>query len=292
MTSLLSVVIPSRNELFLNKTVIDILSKAVEDIEVIVVLEGYWSEIIDDKRVHYIHFTNPRGMRQAINAGVAIAKGDFIMKTDAHCMFEKGFDVILKADCEDDWVVIPRRKRLEPESWTLRDVEKPDVDYMFLTYPNEDPSWGGREFSGREWREKNDDKALREVLIDDCMSFQGSCWFMRRTYFDYLELMDFETYGGFWKEAQEIGFKAWLSGGRVVVNKKTWYAHLHKGKQYGRGYSLNKEGNSDHNKNIQKWMTQKSWHKQIYPMAYLIRKFPGCPMWTPERIKEADYELN
>ena len=32
-----------------------------------------------------------------------------------------------------------------------------------------------------------------------------------------------------YQETQELGMKIWLSGGRVVRNKNTWYAHLHKG---------------------------------------------------------------
>jgi len=289
----ISLIIPSRGERFLHKTIKDILEKATQEVEVIAVLDGYWppyNEMLSDDRVHYIHYSESIGMRGAINAGVAMAKGKYILKTDGHCMFAKGFDEVLKADHQEDWVQIPRRKRLEPEAWTLRDVEKPDMDYMFLTYPNEDPEWGGREFSGREWREKNQDPALKSILIDDAMSFQGSAWFMTREYFYWLELMDEQSYGSFWKEAQEIGFKCWLSGGRVVRNKKTWYAHLHKGKKYGRGYRLNKGGNEIHQQNIEKWMNQKAWHKQIHPMSYLIEKFPGCPMWTPERIKEAQWK--
>lgn len=288
----LSCIIPARNEKFLSKTIKDILAKAVRPIEVIAVLEEYWPDIIDDPRVHYIHFTKSRGMRGAINAGVALARSKHILKCDGHVMFERGFDDIMISDSHKDWVQIPRRKRLEPETWTLLDVGKPDVDYMFLTYPNDDYEWGGREFSGREWREKNRNPELKANLIDDCMSFQGSCWFMEKDYFNYLELMDDQTYGPFWKEAQEIGFKTWLSGGRVVVNKKTWYAHLHKGKKYGRGYNLDKAGVSEANANVTKWLTQKMWSKQKYPMSYLIKKFPDAPMWTPERIEECTYELN
>lgn len=293
MNTLLSVVIPSRNEQFLKKTILDLLEKATQEIEVIAVLDGYWpatEDIIQDDRVHYIHFSSVIGMRGCINAGVAMAKGKYILKTDGHCMFAPGFDEVLKSDHQDDWVQIPRRKRLEPETWTLRDVEKPDMDYMFLTYPNDDTDWGGREFSGREWREKNRDQELKKVLIDDAMSFQGSAWFMTKEYFEWLELMDEQSYGSFWKEAQEIGFKCWLSGGRVVRNKKTWYAHLHKGKKYGRGYRLDKSGNDEHRQNIERWLNEKMWHKQKYPMSYLIRKFPDCPMWTEERIKEAEWK--
>ncbi len=88
--TLLSIVIPSRNEKYLKQTIKDLLSKATGDIEIIAVLDGCWSDIVENERVHYIHFTESQGMRGAINAGVAVAKGKYIMKTDGHCMFDKG----------------------------------------------------------------------------------------------------------------------------------------------------------------------------------------------------------
>lgn len=286
MKGLISVIIPSRNERFLYKTIKDLLTKATEEIEIIPILDGYWlspKEIVDDPRVKYIHFSKSRGMRNAINSGARIAKGEFLMKLDAHCMLKEGFDEILKADCKDDWVVIPKRKRLEPETWTLRDVKKPDMDYMFLTYPNSDEAWGGREFSGREWREKNSDPELKAKLIDDAMSFQGSCWFMKKKYFDWLELMDEDNYGKFYKEAQEIGLKCWLSGGRVIRNKKTWYAHLHKGKKYGRGYHLSK--GQDCNVYMRRWLRGKVWHKQKYKLRHLIEHFWPVPTWPEDYLE-------
>lgn len=296
MSSLTTVVIPSRNEQFLKRTIEDLLEKATQDIEIIAVLDGDWfynGEFVDDKRVHYIHFTESKGMRAAINAGVSLARGEYILKTDGHCMFDYGFDEKLKVDCKSDWVVIPRRYPLDPVNWKIqeRTDNKYPIDYMFLTFTNDDKEWGGRELSGREWREKNNSKELEGVLIDDALSFQGSCWFMKKSYFEFLELMDEDSYGGFWKEAQEIGFKAWLSGGRVVRNKKTWYAHLHKGKKFGRGYRLNKSGNDQHRKNVEAWLDRKVWHKQIYPFSYMIERFNGVPMCTPERIESVRYKV-
>lgn len=291
-----SVVIPARNEQFLTKTIKDLLEKAVEDIEIIAVLDGYWPEpdqIVIDSRVHYLNFGESRGMREAINQGVAIATGEYILKSDGHCMFAPGFDKALKADCKDDWVVVPTRKRLEPESWTLRDVEKPDMDYMFLTYPMDHDigSFGGPSLQGREWREKNDDKELKKKKIDDLMSFQGSAWFMKRDYFYWLELMDSKTYGDFAKEAQEIGLKCWLSGGRVVRNKNTWYAHLHKGKKYGRGYFLSKSEFGKGTVAINQWMNTRFWHKQRRNIKWLINHFSPVPTWPKEFWNRQDESL-
>lgn len=266
MNRVVSVVIPSRNEIFLSKTIKDLLEKASGEIEIIPVLDGYWpaaDELINDKRVHYLHFSDSRGMRNAINAGVAISQGDYIFKLDAHCMVDKGYDEALKADCESSWVVVPRRLALNPHKWELiTNNPKYPVDYMFLS----------NDFHGEVWTEKNQDKSLKDILIDDLMSFQGSAWFMQKSYFNELELMDEDSYGTFPYEAQEIGLKAWLSGGRVVVNKKTWYAHWHKTSADGRGYSLDKSQVDKGTAHMQKWHG-KCWHKQTLSLSWLFNKF-------------------
>ncbi len=268
---MVSVIIPSRNERFTTKTVQDLLNKATGEIEIIVVLDGWWlpvDEIIEDDRVHYVHYGEARGMRNAINAGVALAKGEYILKCDAHTMFDKGFDTVLANDCQDNWVVVPRRYALEPETW--RRVEgnpKYPVDYMYLS----------KDLHGREWSQKNADPKLKEILIDDLMSFQGSAWFMKKSYFEELELMDEESFGTFYAEAQEIGFKAWLSGGRVVVNKKTWYAHWHKPKDVGRGYSLDKDQAHKGAQCVLRWVNERVWHKQSLDFQTMLDKFGEVP---------------
>ncbi len=75
--SKVSIIIPSRNERFLPQTVDDIFRNAAGDIEVIVVLDGYWPDPIlaDRPNLTLIHFSQARGMRPAINAGAAAARG-------------------------------------------------------------------------------------------------------------------------------------------------------------------------------------------------------------------------
>src|SRR5947207_6659252 len=137
---MLSVIIASRVDEFLQKTIDDLLAKAAEEIEIIVVLDGYWPDpmVKNDPRVTVLHHGmvhDNKGMRAGINASMAVAKGEYVMKIDEHCMVEEGYDKKLKADCEDNWVVIPRRHRLEPESWTLIEDGRRPVDYMYLEYP-------------------------------------------------------------------------------------------------------------------------------------------------------------
>ncbi len=282
-----SVIIPSRNERFLPQTIDDVFAHATGDVEVIAVLDGYWPAppLRDHPNLILIHRPAAQGMRAAINSAAAIAKGAFLLKTDAHCMFAPGFDEMLQADCGEDWVVVPRRKRLDAENWRIQDVHKPDIDYMYLSYPNDPGDFGGAGLNGKVWDAKNRDESLRKIEIDDLMSAQGSAWFMRRDYFYRLELMDEGSYGSFWNEFQEIGLKCWLSGGRVIVNKKTWYAHLHKGKTYGRGYFLDNRLLVQGATHTRKWMTMgAAWPRQTLPIEWLVEKFWPVPTW-PENWK-------
>ncbi len=282
-----SVIIPSRNERFLPQTIDDVFAHATGDVEVIAVLDGYWPAppLRDHPNLILIHRPAAQGMRAAINSAAAIAKGAFLLKTDAHCMFAPGFDEMLQADCGEDWVVVPRRKRLDAENWRIQDVHKPDIDYMYLSYPNDPGDFGGAGLNGKVWDAKNRDESLRKIEIDDLMSAQGSAWFMRRDYFYRLELMDEGSYGSFWNEFQEIGLKCWLSGGRVIVTKKTWYAHLHKGKTYGRGYFLDNRLLVQGATHTRKWMTMgAAWPRQTLPIEWLVEKFWPVPTW-PENWK-------
>jgi glycosyltransferase involved in cell wall biosynthesis len=278
---MLSVIIPARNEMFLTKTVNDIFAKARGEIEVIVVLEGYWPNPmpIEDKRLTIVH-REPGGMRSAINLGAHIAKGKYLMKCDAHCMFDEGFDVKLAADCEENWVVIPRRYRLDPENWAWQDVGKPPIDLHYLSCPATNPD--SYSMHGAIWPQR--DRERLDVLIDETMSFQGSCWFMYRTHFwDFLGGMSEEGYGDFCQEPQEIGNKTWLGGGKVMVNKKTWYAHLHKGKKYGRGYHQSKDAiTRGHTYAGEYWINNK-WDKRIHDIEWLVEKFWPVPTWPEDR---------
>lgn len=266
---LVSIIIPSRNEPYLNKTTLDLLTKSKGNIEVIVILDGAWElaeKLVDDPRVNYIHFPVPKGMRGAINAGVAIARGEYLLKCDAHCMFSEGFDEILKADCKDNRIQVPSRYPLDPEKWEIqqRNDNKYPIEQMYLS----------KDLHGEDWRDRRDSE--KGDLVDT-MSSQGSCWFMKKDYFKELELLDEETYGIFWNEFQEIGLKCWLSGGEVKINRKCWYAHFHKTE--GRGYHLPPEEQPKAQEAVRKWLIDQGWHKQKYTVSWLIDKFAPVPTW-------------
>lgn len=286
---MVTVIIPSRNERFLHKTLSDVLTKARGELEVIVCLDGYWPNpaLPTDPRVRVIHRGNAVGMRDNINAAAAIARGSHLMKLDAHCMVAEGFDVELASNCDGDWTVIPRRYALDAENWCWDESQprKYPIDYHYLSYPYERPGDPTCGLHGTPWNERKRERA--SITLDDEMSSQGSCWFMPRAHFNRIGPMDANLYGPFVSEFQELGLKTWLGGGTVKVNKATWYAHLFKGRKYGRGYALGPNQFSQGPAVTDHWMGDR-WVGQVRNMAWLVEKFwpvPGWPAdWQERRV--------
>lgn len=289
---MLSVIIASRVDQYLQQTIDDLLEKAKAEIEIIVVLDGYWPDpmLKDDPRLIILHqgeVHDNLGMRAAINAGIAISRGEYIMKADEHTMWDAGYDLKLIADCEDNWCVIPRRYRLDADKWEIIKDRRAPIDYMYLAYPYERPYDKTCGLHGDLWKRPERDS----ILIDDTMSWQGSAWFMKRKYWDELFPggLDDENYGNFTQEAQEIGNMVWLSGGRLVVNKKTWYGHYHKGSK-GKGYGFSNEQYRRHLESMERgrlycieyWLNTKDYK---HDFEWLLKKFWPVPTW-PDDWKE------
>lgn len=284
----LSVLIPNRNSPFCTRTIQDILEKAVTNIEVVVNVDENWpNPLIEDKRVTYIHPGAPKGMRWGINMAAALARGKYLMKTDDHCMFANGFDkILIENHREDGWVQIPRRYSLDAENWKINEG-RPYRDYMYLCFPKKGKAHDNG-MHGVEWWDRQRQRTNPKYDIDETMSMQGSCYFMTKNHFDnFLHGLSEEGYGQFAQESQEIGLKTWLGGGKMVVNKKTWYAHLHKGKTYGRMYKI--RGFDDYTVKVSNWSAKywmnNEWKERLHDMKWFIKRFWPVPTW-PENWKE------
>lgn len=220
----LSVIIPSYHEPLLQKMIDSLFenSELGNELEIVVVLDGYWPDppLKDDPRIRILHLGKNRGMRDAINAGVAISIGDYIMRSDGHCLFGKGFDRILLERFEDNWIVTPRRYFLDTEKWEVMDI--PPIDYEKLAIMQ---SRG--KFTGYDWKSRTTRR--RHEMVDETMAMQGSCWIMKRTWWDkVIGELQTEGYGPHYQDSMEMTFKTWQAGGKLMVNKNTWFAHKHR----------------------------------------------------------------
>jgi hypothetical protein len=277
-----SVLIPAREEPYLRPTVADVLRHATGDVEVLAILDGWWPvpPIEDDARLHLLHWGAPRGLRPSLNAAIEMATGEFLFKLDAHCAVMPGWDTALKAACGERDIVVPAKYSLNVDTWErFRDP----WHYFYLMWPWQEKFVGLQDKNyGPEYN------ALREPYrVDDILSYQGSAWMIRRAYWDQLmpEGMDHVHYY-YAQEPQEVGLKAWLTGGRVRIVKDCWYAHLHKGtgehkRQFKR---LRDPWQAAMEYSTRYWMTQPGF-------PALINRFGPLPGWPENWQAEAAQRL-
>lgn len=296
----LSVIIAARNEEFLQRTIEDVLKASEADTEVIAVLDGYWPEpgIHDHPKVKLIHHTESIGQRAAVNEGVKLSRAKYMMKLDAHCTVDQGFDRKLMADCEHNWTVVPRMYNLHAFDWECKSCK--DRTYQGPK-PEKCEKCGHTEF-GRiivwqpRWNRKSDFMRFDNDLkfqywraygkrpeakgdIVPIMSFIGACWFMEIDRYWEIDGLD-EKHGSWGQVGTEIACKSWLSGGKLMVNKKTWFSHLFRTqKGFGFPYHLSGKQVMNAKKHSKKLWLQNKWPKAKHDVKWLVEKFAPVPDW-------------
>src|SRR3989304_7363001 len=281
--SKVSILIPSRNEPFLYKTVQDIVTKATGDIEIIVAFDGEpYTPLPDYENLIRLELQQ-MGTKPILNIAAKKASGKYLLKTDAHCMFAEGFDETLQADMEDNWVVMPRFYVLNAEKWEWQDARF--YDYFKLPCPLTDPRMF-RFQAGGHWPERTRERL--SIPIDENMKLHGSSFFMSKDFYIHclggLNSMGAGTWSG---EDIEISLKTWLGpwDGKVMVNKNTWYAHMHKGREHPRGWNVSySDINSSYLWTAHYWMANE-WAERKHDIEWLIDRFSPVPTW-PENWKD------
>lgn len=267
MEDLISIIMPSRNEKNLNRTIKDLQAKAEGKIEIIVILEE--KDEVRLEGVKYIHNPTPAGMKYAINQGVKLATGNYLMKIDGHCIVSPGFDKQLIKDHQPNWIQVPRRYKLNAEKWEPMFDEEP-IDYEYWIWPFKFPY---PSLHGFRWYERGAKR--KDIMIDDILTFQGSFWFMTRAWWDECDFMHDEGYNELHsQEAAYLGNTTWEKGGRVVVNKNVWYCHAH----LKRGYGINnKKRDECYKYSFKHWVLD---NPEFF--KNLIKKFEPLPGWPKE----------
>lgn len=300
--SLVSVMIPARNEKFLNKTVKMLRKRATGDLEILVMLDGAppVKPIAAEWDVRVLENEVAQGIGASTWEMAKHARGEYIMKLDAHCLMAPGFDEALKEHCDENDLVVPARYQLKDVGW--RRGYGP-IHYLFLTYPwLQEPQFGaglhgkkwqsedglGKRAVGREYFWPEREWADRHP-VDDIMAFQGSCYFMHRKRFLELEGVDRRCI--LWGEAINIGMKVWMAGGRLLRDKSTWYAHLHKGRKHGRGYWMDKKFMQRINLwTADYWMNDKWEHRlKVRTMRDFVEHYWPIPGW-PDDWHRPEYQ--
>lgn len=314
----LSVIIAGRNEEHHAQTVEDVLSHAKADTEVICILDENWPPsrgIKDHPKVKVVKTTTPIGQRAATNLGVQMSRAKYVMKLDAHCSVDDGFDVKMMDLMQPEYTMIPQMYRLHVFDWVCNECghatyqgSKPakceecgeDNLFMKLIWEprwNKGPSVAWRfdtDMRMQYWyahRKRPEVEEQYETGLVETPICVGCCFLMERERFWELDGMD-EGHGSWGQYGCELGMKAWLSGGKMVTNVKTWFAHLFRTGNFAANgentfpYPLSgiaQEKARNYSRDL--WMNNR-WPKQVRPLSWLIDRFSPMPDWADEDIEK------
>ena len=146
---------------------------------------------------------------------------------------------------------------------------------IFISCPFTDPR-GLRFKAGGHWPERTKEKL--DILIDETPSMHGSSWFISKAYYEALGGFPEQDPMGHAMEPIWLGLKAWLSGGKLMVNKKTWYAHLHQDSK-DRGYPEDRKATEKtYNWTAEYWLNN-AYEKRIHDFDWFVKKFMPMPGW-------------
>jgi len=309
----LSILIPARNEMFLSKTIEDILSNIEGNTEIIVGLDGRWAEpaVKDDSRVTLVYYPESIGQRAMTNRLCNLSTAKYVMKVDAHCAFDKGFDVKMMNEMQDNWTMIPTMRNLHVLDWVCKNGHRryqgpkgkcaecgEETTMEIVWNPKTRPQSNSFAFDAEpHFQYFNTFSKRKEGKGDltESMSIQGSCFMCTREKYLELNLCD-EAFGSGGSEGIEVACKTWLSGGRVVVNHKTWYGHLFRtqGKDFGFPYDQRGSQVETAKAFAKNLFFNNKWEKQILPLSWLLEKFWPIDTqsknpdnnWSEKKLKE------
>lgn len=291
----LSILMPSRNEIFTAKTIENVLANSSERCEIICVLDGQWppEPIPQHPRVTVVYLPKSIGQRAATNVAARLSKAKYVMKLDSHCSLGQGFDEIMMADMQDDWVMVPTMYNLHAFDWVCpdghrryqgpsgvcKDCGKPTkMDILWKAKPSPETTSMrfDRDLKFQYWGEY---KKQQKGDLVETMSLLGACWMVTREKYWEWKICD-ENHGSWGQQGTEVACKGWMSGGAVMVTKKTWFAHMFRtqGGDFGFPYPIS-GGDVDRARKYSKdlWFGNK-WDKAVHDLDWLIKKF-NPPDW-------------
>lgn len=224
-----SVIIPSRNEVHLNKTIENILKTVTGKIEVLVGLDGwdFGYDVMKDNRIKVIKEYPSIGRRRMSNKLANMAQGKYLHKVDAHSIFKtEGWDTKLKCVCEPDTVVGCVMDGIDEETWQSQGNR-----WLGWIIDLETGKW--------DWQLK-----MISQLIELVGSFHAASYMMQKETFIARGMHD-ETLSGWNDEELEWTLKIQRTGGRIIVRTDVECAHLFRKE---RPYEL--KGETDNKKQL------------------------------------------
>lgn len=308
----LSIIMPGRNEEFMWRAIQDVLEHTGEQTEIIAVLDGFLPNppFKPNPRVTIIYNPVSVGQRGAVNQGVNLSNAKYICKLDAHCAIDQDFDLkMIKAmeELGDDTTLIPSmrnmhvfdlvcadgHRRYQSPSGACETCGKPTTKEIVWIAKKSPVTFTFRfdktlHFQYFGELAKRPENIIGAIKLDgtndtnyrETMSIQGSCYMLTKERYIALDI-DSSQFNSWGQNGTEVACKTWMSGGRVISNLYTFYAHMFRtrGGDFGFPYP-NPQNKVNENRELSRELFQRDkWPLATRKFQWILDKF-NPPDWT------------
>lgn len=208
----LSILIPSKNEPYLEKTLFDLMQKIKGDTDIFVGLDGMGVQDASKIIAKFAGYQNcplfvfteeSIGQRAMTNKLALKTEADYLLKCDAHVSFSEGFEVAMMSEMDNKTILAPLLLVLDPITWQING-KKQMAQFVF---------------------DRNFVMQHRDGDVGETMTVQGSAWMISKENYFKWNVCD-ESFGSWGGQAVELGIRAWLNGGKCKTTRSAYYGHV------------------------------------------------------------------
>lgn len=209
---MITVIIPTVNDAYLEKTIINISDAAIEPLEIIVVDDGSEIPVKNDFLTKHIgriiRHEKTLGRRVSINEAAREANGSHLFILDAHCSMSDGWDAKMLESCPEKGIVVSCIQDMYGESYELR----PGIySHVYLNRGYEEKWWNRKSVKTTE----------------EMMCFTGCSWLIPKEYYWQCGGYD-ESLGQYGWDGPEWACKVWMghNPGKVLLRSDVLCGHV------------------------------------------------------------------
>lgn len=261
---MVSVIITTINDPFLNRTIKTVRENASLPVEFIVINDGGIAPKFKDSDIMLIDHKSTLGRRVSINEAVQLALGSHLLILDAHCSMSKDWDVKMIESCKKKNLVYAIIRDMNPKTW----------DYLPGHYLHVRLN---KDYTEKWWNRKPLEKCSVE---EESMTITGCAWMVTKERYKELGGYD-ESLGKYGWDGPEWTCKIWMGDnpGRVLLRTDVVCGHI---------FGTNNGGKLYRCEMISK-PAYVAYMKNLYAskIQALVDRFSPVPDWD-EAVKGSD----
>jgi len=254
---MVTVIIPTINDPYLEKTIENVRQSAGGEVEFIVINDG--GNPLSISGVNILNNPEMRGRRFSINQAARIARGEYLFILDSHCSMTQDWDLKMIQSVRGRNLVYCVIRDMDAQTWQY----KPG-DYLHVTL--------NEKYTEKWWNRKK----LKDCDVEEeSIALTGCAWMVSTA--RYWELGGYDESLGFYGwDGPEWALKVWMNNGKVILRTDVICGHIFGTNDRGRLYPCKMIPEHEYVKYMEE--------KYSSRMDELFNKFPDAPNWRVQKM--------